>query len=159
MACAQKATSRSVSVASSPTLDLNHWRCSSTRDKNAMGVLQISDARITMASKSRSGGESRSFDRCRAFSRWVSFDGRRGRSITTFIRQTQHGRIDYLWCAPRASRLDLILRTLWTAEGNVVPEAFVDEIKDDLEHHVESTNACGERHVPAEKVNHERRGG
>src|SRR5205807_6669390 len=59
MAVEQKAMSRDVSVASRPTRDLNHWRSSSTREINAMGVLQINEASRVRSSKDCSASVSR----------------------------------------------------------------------------------------------------
>src|SRR5713101_5784954 len=59
IAVEQKAMSREVSEASTPTRDLNHWRSSSTREMRAMGVLQTNEASRVRSSKDCSGSVSR----------------------------------------------------------------------------------------------------
>src|SRR5882762_11628881 len=73
MATEQKATSRGVSDAVKPILDLNHWRSSSTREIKAMGVLQTKEARRVRSSKACSGSVSRMAYFCRAATRAASF--------------------------------------------------------------------------------------
>ena len=59
MACAQKAISRSMSVDSRPTQDLNHWRFWPISEIEETGVWKRHDARCVIRSKLASGGESR----------------------------------------------------------------------------------------------------
>ncbi|MFN7979806.1 MAG: hypothetical protein U0P30_16855 [Vicinamibacterales bacterium] len=59
MACVQKATPREVSATSSPTRDLNHWRCESMSVMSDIGVSQICDASSVRSSKRCSGSVSR----------------------------------------------------------------------------------------------------
>src|SRR5882762_4852287 len=59
MAHAQNETSRGVSAADTPTLDLNHCRSVSTRLISANGVWQIWAARWVRSSKAVSGSVSR----------------------------------------------------------------------------------------------------
>lgn len=78
MACPQNEISLGVSVAVKPTLLLNHWRVSSRSVMIAIGVLQISDARLVSSSKLCSGKESRILRLLRSSSRLTSFCGRLG---------------------------------------------------------------------------------
>src|SRR5690349_13625109 len=59
MACAQNEIAREVSTNDTPTRDLNHWRCSSTRVMSAIGVPQMWEASRVRSSKLRSGAVSR----------------------------------------------------------------------------------------------------
>src|SRR5690349_5484995 len=75
MALEQKATSRDVSETERPTLDLNHWRFSSTSDMRAMGVRQTYDANSVRSSNPCSGSVSRIAYFCRAARRATSLMG------------------------------------------------------------------------------------
>lgn len=75
IACPQNEISLGVSDAFNPTLLLNHWRESSTSEMVAIGVLQMSDARLVIVSKLCSGKESRMLRLFKNSSRSVSLCG------------------------------------------------------------------------------------
>src|SRR5437867_7010963 len=81
MAWEQKEMSREVSLMLTPTLDLNHWRFSSTSVISAMGASQMFAASSVRSSKISSGTVS-STEYCQStLSRFFSSLGMRGRVI------------------------------------------------------------------------------
>ena len=58
MACAQKETSRGVSVGARPTRALNHWRSASIRLTAAMGAPHTLAAALASSSNAASAGVS-----------------------------------------------------------------------------------------------------
>ena len=75
IACAQNAKSRGVSRASSPTMDLNHWRSVSIKLITEIGAPQMCEANSVKSSKHSSGAVSSTWYCFNASSRALSLAG------------------------------------------------------------------------------------